>query len=165
MKNVHKLCIAAVQSAAIKKMRFDASFSFLGFLELRPVCRSHAVEEWTARIQASDARQVATLRIRVQIIICVLVLSKHPPVYQDRCLTCKVAHIASRLGAQAAAQHVDAVIRAKLLRHQPLEELRCLVPNSFGVLDSCVVPCGGGWKTHMGKNLFSLHFYRCLDNM
>ena len=66
-------------------------------------------------------------------------------------LTCETAHIASSLGAQAAAQHMDSVIGAELLRHQPLDELRRLVPDSPGVLDSRVVPCGG-YKTHMGKN-------------
>ena len=85
MNNVHKLRIAAVQSAVIKKMTFDASLSFSGLLELRPVRRGYAVEERTARIQASYARQVATLRNRVKRNICIIVLSKHAPLCQDRC--------------------------------------------------------------------------------
>ena len=62
-----------------------------------------------------------------------------------------MSHIASCLGAQAAAQHVDTVIRGQLLLHQPLEECRCLVPDSLGVLHSRVVPCGG-WKTEEQEN-------------
>ena len=58
-----------------------------------------------------------------------------------------MAHIAGCLGPQAAAQHVDAVIGAELLSHQPHYELRCLAADSPGVLHSRVVPANMGGDT------------------
>ncbi len=54
--------------------------------------------------------------------------------------TCKVSHIASSLGAQTAAQHMDPVIGAQLLPNQPHDQLCRLVPHDPGVLHSRVVP-------------------------
>ena len=54
--------------------------------------------------------------------------------------TCEVANIASSLGAQTAAQHVDLVIGAQPLRDKPHDQLGRLVPHNPGVLYSRVVP-------------------------
>ena len=60
--------------------------------------------------------------------------------YPTQGSSCEVTHVASSLGAQGAAQHMNIVIADPQLLHQPGDELAGLPADHLGVLAGRVVP-------------------------